>query len=174
MIQLSDEILNKYIDGELEQSVLNEVREQLKNSEEDRRILAALQQVHSELGKLKVYEPRFDFTARVMAHIRKSAVKARKDRYFIFSISTIFILICLALIGYVFVLSVSSGSGGTSTYSIDSYISSLTNFLESFINILSTKNVSIVGSIFSFGIIITGYIFFENLRHTKRKLGKLQ
>ncbi len=173
MIRLSDEILNKYIDGELEQSTLNEVKEQLKNSEEDRNRLAALQHVHKELGRLEVYEPHSDFTSRVMAYIRKSAVKANKDRYFMFSISTIFILICLAVIGYVFVLGVSNGSGGFSTFSIDSYINSLTNFLESFKNILSAKNISIIGSIFSFGIIITGYIFFENLRHTKRKLGKL-
>ena len=33
MILLNDEILNKYIDGELDKVTLSEVREQLKNSE---------------------------------------------------------------------------------------------------------------------------------------------
>ncbi len=173
MNQLSDEILNKYIDGELSQSELIEIREQLRNSEEDKNKLAALQRVHTELGKLEIYEPRSDFSAVIMAKIRKNAAKVKKDKYFIFSVSTIFLLICLAIFGYVFALAVSTGSNAASTSSIDNYINYLTNILESFKDILSAKNISIIGSVFSFGIIITGYIFFENLRHTKRNLGRL-
>ncbi len=175
MIQLNDEILNQYIDGELNQAALIEVKELLKKSDDGRRRLAALQRVHGELGKIKIYETGADFTSLLMAKIRKNAISIKKDRYFVFSISTIFMIISLAIIGYVFTIAVgSSSSGSMSTNSIDYYINYFTNALETVRNILSAKNISIIGSIFSFGIIITGYIFFENLRHAKRRLSRLQ
>lgn len=174
MIQLSDEILNKYIDGELDQLSLNEVKEQLRNSGEYRKRLAALQQVNSELGRLKVFETSGDFTSKLIDKLRKNSLTVKKDRFFVFSISTIFMIFCLAVIGYIFAIAVSSaGSGSTSANAIDSYINYFTGILESIRDILSAKNISIIGSVFSFGIIITGYIFFENLRQTKRRLSKL-
>ena len=37
MIELTDEILNKYIDGELERDIMQQIWEQLKNSEIDKK-----------------------------------------------------------------------------------------------------------------------------------------
>ncbi len=174
MIQLSDEILNKYIDGELEQSMLVEIREQLKDSEKDRRRLAALQTVHRELANLKSYEVSNDFTAKIMFKLRKNVMVTKKDRYFIFSVSSIFIIISLIIIGYMLAWTVSQNSGPNSlTNNIDNYANYFVNVFSSIKSFLTAKNISIIGSIFSFGIIISGYIFFENLRQTKRRLSKL-
>ncbi len=56
MNRLSDEILNKYIDGELDYKTLNEVEAILKESEADREILKVLLRVHNELKGIKEIE----------------------------------------------------------------------------------------------------------------------
>jgi len=174
MIRLSDEILNKYIDGELDQLTLNEIKEQLKNSELDRNRLAVLQRIDGELRKLKIYEAPQDFTEKLMVKLRKNAATLKKDKIFIFSISTILMIISLGVIGLVFAIAVSkAGSGPAPTNYMDNYIYYFSGILETIRSFLSAKNISIIGSIFSFGIIITGYIFFENLRQAKRRLSKL-
>ncbi len=174
MIQLSDEILNKYIDGELNETVLREIHEQLKNSESDRRRLAALQTVHSELANLKVYQVSEDFTSSIMFKVRKNLKVVRKDRNFIFTIVSIFAVICLIIFGYLIDLTASQNNGlSTVTQNINNYIN---NFIGSFSivnDFFSTKSLSIIGSIFSFGIIISGYLFFESIKQSKRNLSKL-
>ena len=174
MIQLSDEILNKYIDGELEEFVLLQIQEQLKNSELDRRRLAALQTVHSELAKIKSYQVSEDFTASIMFKVRKNLKVARKDKYFIFSIVSIFVVISLIIIGYLIDWTAGQNSSINSiTQNINNYVDGFVNAVSPIKDFLTAKNMSIIGSIFSFGIIISGYIFFENLKSTKRRLGKL-
>ena len=53
MNKLSDEILNKYIDGELDHSSLLHVNEVLSNSLDDKKRLQALLVIHNELKKIK-------------------------------------------------------------------------------------------------------------------------
>jgi hypothetical protein len=174
MSGLSDEILNKYIDGELDQAVLNDVREQLKNSEPDRLKLMMLQKVHSELGRLKTFEVQDNFTSLLMSKIQKRSVVVRKDKFFMLSISSIFMLIILTIISYILVISFNAAGGGTqNARDVNNYLNLITNFSTSIKGLLSPKNVSIIGSILSFGIIITGYLFFENQRQAKRNLSKL-
>ncbi len=173
MIQLSDEILNKFIDGELDQATMNEVRQQLKNSEADTQKLSALQNVHRELGNLKLYEVSNDFTSKLLFKLKKNAKASRKDRFFIFSISSIFIIGSLIIIGLILSAIAGKSSGAeTVTLNIDNYVNYFASAIESIRVFLNAKNISIIGSIFSFGIIISGYVFFENLRQTKRRLSK--
>lgn len=173
MIQLSDEILNKFIDGELDQAAMNEVRQQLKNSEIDMQKLLALQSVHRELSNLKLYEVSNDFTAKILFRLKKNVRASRKDRFFIFSISSIFIIGSLIVIGLILSSITGKNSGiEAATQNIDNYVNYFVAALESVRKFLDAKNISIIGSIFSFGIIISGYVFFENLRQTKRRLSK--
>jgi hypothetical protein len=174
MNELNDEILNKYIDGELDQPMLNEVREQLKNSEADRLRFTMLQKVHSELGKLKTFEVRDNFTSTIMSKLQKKARSAWKDRFFLFSITSLFLIPILSILGYIVIMSISQ-SGNSSQYAqdINTYTTYILNISSSVKGIITPKNISIIGSILSFGIIITGYLFFENQRQTKRNLSKL-
>ncbi len=174
MIQLSDELLNKYIDGELEESALKEIHEQLKKSESDRRRLAALQTIHSELASLKMYQVSEDFTSSVMFKVRKNLKVVRKDRNFIFSIVTIFIAISLIIFGYLIDWAIGQSSGiGVLTENINNYVNTFIGSFSIVKDLFTTKNLSIIGSIFSFGIIISGYLFFESLKQSKRNLSKL-
>ena len=174
MIKLTDEILNKYIDGDLDNITILEIREQIKNSEIDKKRLNALLAIHDELKKMKVIEVRNDFTSTVMAKLVNKVRSRKKDKFFIFSISSIFVVCSLAIIGYLIVTVVGTNVGGNAAnQNIDNYVNYFVNVLASAKEFLTAKNISIIGSVFSFGLIITGYFFFESMRQSKRRLSKL-
>lgn len=173
MKNLNDEILNKYIDGELDHKTVNEVNELLLRSEKYKTKLQLLQSVHDELKKIKEEETSLDFTSKVMSKIKKKVKTRAKDKYFILSISTIFILTSLAIIIYILNALIKNVSTNSSSINMwDDYINFITANLQLLRSFLSPNNISVIGSIFSFGIIIIGYIFFENLRTSKRRLSR--
>ena len=55
MNKLSDEILNSYLDGELDNQKRKEVEEILRNSEDDRKTFNALKLVHNHLSSIVEY-----------------------------------------------------------------------------------------------------------------------
>ncbi|MGA7723082.1 MAG: hypothetical protein WCA84_18085 [Ignavibacteriaceae bacterium] len=174
MILLNDEILNKYIDGELDKVTLSEVREQLKNSEAARFKLSMMQRVHSELGMLDSFEVSNNFTSLIMSQLQKKVKVVRKDRFFVFSISSVFLIIILSIISYLVIVSINNaGSSAQNVEEINNYLNVITNVSTSMKELMTPKNISIIGSILSFGIIITGYLFFENQRQARRNLSKL-
>jgi hypothetical protein len=174
MIELSDEILNKYIDGELDQTTVGELREQLKNSESARLKLAMLQKVHCELGKLKTLEVSGNFTSVIMSKLQRKVKIAHSDKYFVFSISSVFVIIILTILSYLFVGSFNiAGSSTQNIQDFNNYINVIANVSSLIKGLMTSKNISIIGSILSFGILISGYLFFENQRLIKRNLSKL-
>src|SRR5512134_3434773 len=106
MIELNEETLNKYIDGELEPGELLKISELLKESPEARMRLAALRAVHIGLKEMKEYFPSERFTSLLMS---KLYVKSRKgQKVFIYSISGFFILLSLIVTGAAAYLIISS------------------------------------------------------------------
>lgn len=167
-MKLTDEILNKYIDDELDSETLKEVRIILNESEADRQRLRILLKVHNQLKKIEEYKPGNDFTLRVMERISAKLKPKKSDKYFIFSISSFFILLSLGVIGIVFALLIQSPSESSSSQQVFSYlISSLESFSLFFRTIFSGSGLSIFGSIISFGILISAYFFFDTHKHLK-------
>ncbi len=173
MRRLSDEILNKYIDGDLTSFEMKEVKEILKSSEEDRRNLKALQLVHQNLKNTSGFETSVNFTSKVMAGL-KGRVKARKeDKYFIYSISSIFIVISLGVIGFVLyniIHTINTAPQGQQD--VNTYVNYVITFFHNVSSIFNTNSIPVFGSIISFGVIISAYLFYENLRHAKRRLSR--
>ena len=173
MIKLTDEILNKYIDGELDSNTLNEVREALRFSDKDMKRLKALEIVHAGLSSAKPEEVSPGFTQLVMSKLQKGLKAKKEERFFIFSISSVFVALCLVIIGYViYSLDFSSESSKplqTITNFSDTFEKGVL-FLKAFLNSINT---SIVGSIFSLIILISAYFLFENIKRTKEQVSKL-
>ena len=173
MIEITDDILNKYIDGELSSSEVKEIDEILNQSEEAKRRLIALQVVHNELKKFPVYETSIEFTSRLMKKIAKKPER-KGQKYFIFSVSSFFVLISLAIIGYLtsYILSLNNAApeNNNNVGTLISYTESLIHVIRA---IFSNGNVSVIGVIFSFGIFVSAYFFFDSHRQAKAKLNKL-
>ena len=173
MIKITDELLNKYIDNELDRETYEIIKEQLKNSPEDLKKLHEFQKIHFELKSIKVDVLGDHFTAKVMKEIRKKAKAKQADKNFIISISSFIMLIIFVLLELLFrSLLIYQDTG--SAVSIGENISRFAGRLSGFINnIFNSKGISILGSVISLGLIISIYTFYEYHKKAKDSLSKL-
>ena len=172
MINIDDTILNKYLDGELTGEELVEVRDQLMKSESLRRKLNALKLVDENLKKIESYHLPSSFAAGVMNKLSLRAKAKKEQRYFIISVSSVFIIISLIIIGFILSNVLTFESSSASQINMEGILT-LGDGIAGFISgIFSSKNISILGSIISGGIVITAYFFYDVQRRTGQKFGK--
>ena len=173
MNNLSDEILNKFIDNELDQATLKTVREQLKNSEADRRRLKALQLIHSKLAVIQPGSVSSDFTSVLMKKIAKKSRAKKEQKIFILSISSVFVLIALGILGYVLTIILSAPVSPDATVTgAKETVSFIQNIIGPVQNFFSGINLSVIGSVFSLGLLISVYFVLDLMKHTKRTLSR--
>lgn len=177
MIQITDEILNKYLDGELSRQEIAEVESALKTSIELRQKYNALKLVHEKLYHLKEDEISAGFTEILMKKISiKKFALPKQQKYFIASVATFITLLCLVIFGYSISTMISAAPDavsdtGTIVNSVEKLSDGLINVVR---QILSGEGLSIIGSIFSIIVIISGYFFFEMQKRSKANLGNGQ
>ncbi len=165
---LSDEILNKYLDGELDKNQSTEIEEILNKSENDRKRFSALKLIHKELSLMQEDKVSVDFTNNVMARVNKKFALPKQQNYFIVSISSILVLICLVIVTYVVTAIISSSAPQTESLQITETVNRFgSGLILELKKLFSGKNLSIIGSVFSLGILISGYFFFEQQKRRK-------
>lgn len=177
MNQITDEILNKYLDGELTRQEAEQVESALKSSDELYRKYNALKLVHEKLHHLKEDEVSTGFTEILMKKIStKKFALPKQQKYFIASVATFITLLCLVILGFSISTMISSAPetiGDTNTI-----VNSTEKLSDGLINVMrpifSGKGLSIIGSIFSIIIIISGYFFFEMQKRSKANLSNGQ
>ncbi len=173
MIKLTDDILNKFIDNDLERETYLVVKEQLKNSPEYLRRLNELQKVHVSLKSIKENEVSEQFTSSIMVKILRKAKVKKTDKLFVISISSFISLIIFILLGVAASLIINSPESST-TMSISSNITSFVADVISIVNnIFTAKIISIFGMVISLGLIISIFTLYENHKRAKESLSKL-
>lgn len=169
---ISDEILNKYLDGELNPEKIQEIDDILKRSESDRKRFKALKLVHDNLSSIKEDEVSEDFTFRLMKKLNKKFVLPKHQKYFIILVSSFIVLICLGIVGYVIATILSAPTPQTESVQVTETVERVTTgLIDELQKLFSGDGLSIIGSIISFAMIITGYIFFERQKQMKTRLG---
>lgn len=173
MNKLSDEILNRYLDDELEKTELKMVNDQLKVSAEDRKRLKTLQTLDNNLRKMKIDSVSPDFTSGLMKKITKKSRAKNEQRVFIISISSVFVIIALGVLGYVMSLLFSAPppQSGATTVTQET-LTFLENITVPVKNFFTSTNISIIGSVISLGLLISVYFVFDLLKHTKGNLSR--
>jgi anti-sigma factor RsiW len=173
MIQITDEILNKYLDGELNRIETEQVKLALRDSEELQRKFYVLKLVHDNLSAVKEDVLSEDFTEKLMKQIVRKSSAAKEQKYFIASIVTFITLLCLVIFGFSISAMISATS--SSAENSQSVLDSVSGVSEGLVKILqhlfSGAGLSIIGSIFSLIILISGYFFFEMQKRSKANLG---
>ena len=165
---LTDEILNKYLDGDLDKNQSAEIEEILNKSENDRKRFSALKLIHKELSLMQEDKVSVDFTNNVMARVNKKFALPKQQNYFIISISSIRVLVCLVIVTYVVTAIISSSAPQTESLQITETVNRFGNgLILELKKLFSGKNLSIIGSVFSLGILISGYFFFEQQKRRK-------
>ena len=168
---LTDEILNEYLDGNLDEQKREEVEKLLASSENNKKRFSALKVIHDELSQLKEDETSKDFTQLVISKLGKKFELPRQQKYFVLIIASIFILICVGIVAYTATAIISSTAPQTESIQVTETVHNLSDgLIYELKNIFSSKNLSLIGLIFSLGIIISGYFFFENQKRSKANL----
>ena len=168
---LTDEILNEYLDGNLDEQKASEVEKQLASSENDRKRFNALKVIHDELSQLKEDKTSEDFTRHVISKLGKKFELPRNQKYFIYIIASIFILISVGIVAYTVTAIISTSSPQSESIEVTETVHQLSNgLIHELKQIFNSKNLSLIGLIFSLGIMISGYFFFENQKRNKANL----
>ena len=176
MIQITDEILNKYLDGELNREEVEQVKSALHNSEDFQKKFNVLKIVHDNLSIVKEDELSPGFTDKLMKQILKGSAVPKQQKYFIVSVATFLTLLCLVIFGFSIsaMISATSSSIGDSK----SVFESIPNIGDALVKILkhlfTGTGLSIIGSVFSIVVLISGYFFFEMQKRSKANLGNGQ
>ena len=176
MNQITDEILNKYLDGELNALESEQVKAALHSSEDLQRKFNALKIIHDNLSRLKEDELSSDFTDRLMKKIVKRSTVPKQQKYFIASIVSFITLLCLVIFGFSIsaILSASSSATSNTQSILDSVTGLSEGLVRSLQQLFSGTGLSIIGSIFSLIILISGYFFFEMQKRSKANLSNGQ
>jgi hypothetical protein len=167
MRTLSDEILNRYIDGELSREEKREVEETINKSRDDMIELNVLQSTDRTLKNIKLMEVKSNFTSLVMNKIQRSLRSRQEQKRFIVAITSIFIIMCLAVAGLAGFEMIRNFNPEASSAIKDSikYVTSASQLIS---NIFNSRNISIVGGVFSFGLIISAWFFFDYSRMLRK------
>ena len=176
MIQITDEILNRYLDGDLNFEEVKQVRSALANSDELQKKFSALKLVHDRLSAYKEDEVSPDFTNKLMKQIVTRSIVPKQQKYFIASIVTFIALLCLVIFGFSISAMISATSSATSnSQTVFDVVASLSEGLvRTLQQLFSGARLSIIGSIFSLIILISGYFFFEMQKRAKAHLSNGQ
>jgi len=171
MNKLTDEILNKYIDSELEPFELTEVKNEIEKNDEVLARLKALRLVDSSLKQMEVELAPANFSEKVMTAI-SNASKAVKPKisYFFVTIISLFSIAVLGVIVAAF-KSIDDGNGqSTIAPYMDKAKELIGKNLTAFQTFFSNQNVLLVVSILTLILLITVYLTFEAHKNFKNKL----
>lgn len=168
MKSINDEMLNKFIDGELAQIEKQKFLQELNSSPELKKKLDALTLAHQSLISMETESPKSDIKNLVMARIKKSSVSVNRQKLFLFSILSFFGIIIFGIIGFVaYQAMISSSADAQSVQTIKFVGNDIADFITS---ILNKKNISIIGSILSLIILSSVYYLFENQKKAGSQL----
>lgn len=167
MIELNDDLLNKYIDDELDRELMQQIKKELELSPKYMIKYKALLSVHNELKKLPVEEVSPNFTSTLMLKVQKSLKSKREQNFFIVSVLSLFFLISIGIIGYLLANYIFTAEPNSSD-AFTQFTEHSENFITLLHNFFSKGNISIIGSVFSFMLLISGYFFYDSLKHSKQ------
>jgi hypothetical protein len=167
---MNDDLINRYIDGELSLSEKEEFDKQINSSPGLRKRLEAMQSLHGFLLTQKEESTSADFTMAVMKKITRSSSSLRSQNYFFAAVIGIFSLLCLFITGYL-IAGILNSANESSLILPDisvPIISYIEGFTAKAVNLLNPKYFPIIGYLAASLVLLTGYISFENLRSLKK------
>ena len=165
MKNINDELLNKYLDGELDQKEIELVRISIESSLEVKKRYEALLKAHNLLNSIEEESPSIDFTKLVMKKLGRKSAIAQQQKYFLLSILSLLGLIILGITGYVLFQVISSMQPTQSSEMVTTYTKDLGDYIS---NLFGQKNLTIFGSVLSFIMLISGYFLYDYQKHSKK------
>lgn len=165
MKTINDEMLNRYIDNELSIEDRNFVRNAIENSSDIKKRYEFLLKAHLLLKNIQTESPSMDFSKLVMQKISRRGIQESQQKRFLFAILSLFGIVILGLVGYVFYEIISSIQSSDSSTAISTYSNTIGDYFSA---LFGKKNLSIFGSVLSFIMLVSGYFLYNYQKHSKK------
>jgi len=165
MNNINDELLNKYLDDELNREEKDLVKISIESSLEVKKRYETLLKAHNLFNSVEEESTSIDFTKLVMKKLNAKSVIARQQKYFLLSVLSMLGLIILCFVGYAFYQVISSMQPIQSSEIVTNYSQNFGNY---FSNLFGQKNLTIFGSVLSFIMLISGYFLYDYQKNSKK------
>jgi hypothetical protein len=175
MMHLSDEILNAYIDNELDYNKINEINDHIKICSECLNRLKAQKGIEYQLKNLATYNVSDNFTSAVMKKINNSVAHFQpKKSYFFRVIFGFFIVVALAICVTAFAAIAPTASGYDIEIIIKNVSENASGIFSSYKLLFSRQIISIIRSVLLITILASLYFFYETHKNMKDHLNKFR
>ncbi len=169
-MNITDEILNRYIDGELSSEEINELKNELNTHPEILKKLKALKITDSALHKLEIMPAPVNFTEAVMSKVKfKSKIRYSISPVFIGIISFFGILV-LGVLGFIVQESTKVINDPQSELIVEDFRQKTTPYLEKIGEILSNDSVLFVSGMIAFTLLLGFYFMIHTHKTFKQNL----
>jgi len=172
-MHLSDEILNKYVDNELSAEELSEVSEHISNCPECLSKLKAQRVVEHHLKRLESFSLSNNFSNLVMMKINASVSYKPKKSYFMRIIFSFFAASCLAVLVFIFANMPDVSGSGEYSKMFDQFSEFINGVFSANQKIFSQKTISLVGTMLTVILIVSGYFIYDYHKRFKNHINKL-
>ncbi len=171
MKRLNNDVLNKYVDNELDEFEINELKEIINSNPEAQKQLNAHEMVDIILRKLEAKKAPAGINQFVMDKILNIPQSKSKVNYFFVSVIVVFTTLIFSSLGYL-LSQVNFGESSSSTSL--GVKEKIANFVSDYIPqvpaLLDTSTLLFIGGSLTVVLLISGYFIIENHRSFKSKL----
>lgn len=172
MKKITDEILNKYIDNELSESEIEELKIILSEDQKSLERLKALKFVDSTMKELKIENAPANITSRIMSRIESISFVKKKNYSFFYWIIGIFSALLIGLFGFMFSFA-SSETGDSGSKIMNNIISHIPSISIPFNLGINSNSVILIGASLTIILLITFYFLVVSHREIKNSLDSL-
>lgn len=173
MKELTDEILNKYVDGELSTAELNQLKKLIAADEEALKILKAHKLADQILRKMEITPAPSKFTDRVMEKIYNLATKKVKKSFFIPGVITILMMGIVGILVYIFTAPAPPPDPESKTVSIINNAKEIVSQkVGDFSSFFGNDTILLVGSFLTFVLLLSAYFMINSHKNFKHNLDK--
>lgn len=167
-----DELLNKYLDNELDPAELAEFSQLIENDDEAVKSLKAMKAIEQSVRKIEFEPAPGNVTYDVMKKIA-SVNKVKRSNWFFWLVVSVFLIGIAAVTFY----SIQSYKPSAEGMGAEKTITAVKDFFgektQSINSVLKSPDIKLIGTVLTLLFLITGYFVFESHRNLRNKLKRL-
>jgi len=171
MKKLTDEILNKYIDGELSAAEINLIKFLIKSDPVELNKLKAHKLADQILSRLEVEPAPDGFTERMMLTIYEISTVAPKRSYFVLGVIGVLVTGIISIFVYTLIGASQADESAVQLPSkVSQALDTVTEKVSAFSEILNDKSIMMIGIALTLILIITAFSMLSSYKSFKNSL----
>ncbi len=171
MKKITDEMLNDYIDNQLDSTALSELKKDLADDEESLNKVKALKIVDETLRDLEVYEAPANFSEKVMNLIANSAKSIKpKINYFFTGIISVFGIIIAGVLAAAWMIVEKQNPTSKNSQVVESAKQFVNENLTAVNKVFNNHQVLFAGCLLVAVLLLSAMVVFDSHKNFKNKL----